>query len=92
MEAPAQVEAPEEVAKVDAPVDVPAETTPAETTPAELTTTPETTEQPPATEPETAPENTQTEEPATNDQPVIEATVEETAESAPVAPVHKKED
>ena len=87
VEVPAQVEAPEEVAKVDAPVDVPAETTPAE-----LTTTPETTEQPPATEPETAPENTQTEEPATNDQPVIEATVEETAESAPVAPVHKKED
>lgn len=59
-----------------------------EATPTEPEATPEATEQPPVTEPETAPDNTQTEEPATNDQPVIEATEENT----PVAPVHKKKD
>lgn len=85
-------------AKVDAKVEVPAESAPevvpevapapeaiSETIPE---ATPEATEQPPVTEPETAPDNTQTEEPATNDQPVIEATEENT----PVAPVHKKKD
>ena len=85
-------------AKVDAKVEVPAESAPevvpevapapeaiSETIPK---ATPEATEQPPVTEPKTAPDNTQTEEPATNDQPVIEATEENT----PVAPVHKKKD
>lgn len=82
-------------AKVDAKVEVPAESAPEaisetipEATPTEPEATPEATEQPPVTEPETAPDNTQTEEPATNDQPVIEATEENT----PVAPVHKKKD
>ena len=85
-------------AKVDAKVEVPAESAPevvpevapapeaiSETIPE---ATPEATEQPPVTDPERAPDTTQTEEPATNDQPVIEATEENT----PVAPVHKKKD
>ena len=85
-------------AKVDAKVEVPAESAPEvvpEVAPAREAisetipeATPEATEQPPVTEPKTAPDNTQTEEPVTNDQPVIEATEENT----PVAPVHKKKD
>ena len=88
----AKVEVPAESAPEVVPEVAPApeailETIP-EATPTEPEATPEATEQPPVTEPETAPDNTQTEEPATNDQPVIEATEENT----PVAPVHKKKD
>lgn len=88
----AKVEVPAESASEVVPEVAPApeaisETIP-EATPTEPEATPEATEQPPVTEPETAPDNTQTEEPATNDQPVIEATEENT----PVAPVHKKKD
>lgn len=86
VEVPAE-SAPEVVPEVAPAPEAISETIP-EATPTEPETTPEATEQPPVTEPETAPDNTQTEEPATNDQPVIEATEENT----PVAPVHKKKD
>lgn len=86
VEVPAE-SAPEVVPEVAPAPEAISETIP-EATPTEPEATPEATEQPPVTEPETAPDNTQTEEPATNDQPVIEATEENT----PVAPVHKKKD
>lgn len=86
VEVPAE-SAPEVVLEVAPAPEAISETIP-EATPTEPEATPEATEQPPVTEPETAPDNTQTEEPATNDQPVIEATEENT----PVAPVHKKKD
>lgn len=86
VEVPAE-SAPEVVPEVAPAPEAISETIP-EATPTEPEATPEATEQSPVTEPETAPDNTQTEEPATNDQPVIEATEENT----PVAPVHKKKD
>ena len=86
VEVPAE-SAPEVVPEVAPAPEAISETIP-KATPTEPEATPEATEQPPVTEPETAPDNTQTEEPATNDQPVIEATEENT----PVAPVHKKKD
>ena len=86
VEVPAE-SAPEVVPEVAPAPEAISETIP-EATPTEPEATPEATEQPPVTEPKTAPNNTQTEEPATNDQPVIEATEENT----PVAPVHKKKD
>ena len=86
VEVPAE-SAPEVVPEVAPAPEAISETIP-EATPTEPEATPEATEQPPVTEPKTAPDNTQTEEPATNDQPVIEATEENT----PVAPVHKKKD